>query len=959
MRHIIAILALLLTSNVLCAESWVNEADMLDEISGTVVDQTGNTISGAILQWQNADLFMPNLHSLPIKADKNGKFRFPVNMQSVHGRVLCVSNPDGAMSNEYYIGEDEKLMELDHRNLRDDSWIHNVEYTVYPTRWIAGVVHDTKGNPVQGASVYSPFSASLANVVQTDENGIFTVAYPRYPKDTFYFTIFKPGVGIAIVDLSNRVFSGQSMIVNGKESPYKLPDPVVLSKPFGPVKVQIVDHAGQPVPSIAVAHFNTPIDLPENENNTTKQRVADIANLNSAFTELYPFFQRTNENGFAVINVPYPEDLSHTTLSTVAAPFYISCKVDAKNWTRDEDDVIRITATDVLSVRGTIEYPDGKPASKVRLAGKICGHDVPGNSQRFSYATTDSQGRYELPINPLESLRPIDPEMYKHIGNVHFGFSVLGESWTAPAAYVTIRRDATGRSFPELPPDDAALRPRTNSPKDNRSTVRNFTLCESAAITGKVLHENNPDAPINDAVVLLEQIMGQNDATEFVFAQASVLSDKEGEYAFQISPGKYRISLYYPINRGGGLQGAPVTIAGQNGIHVRDETEPFIINITESKHYVHNIDSAFSNGLICRGVLVSSDDAPVADETVHITRLSVAGNGRVGPLRSILNVSAKTDKDGEFRFRIPAKNNQAAIATIINTTTRDESACAIAVLDDDTIKTPAELVLRPTRTLTGRLLDSQTNKPYVNHKVMIDGSLCNPSFISIIESLGDDASSWDSGNTYRTETRTDENGCFTFSKLPDFLTYRLMVSNIIPEQFAHLKIGNERNIVAGTIDFTLLDEDGKLDDVYIPAASVQPLPTDYISYLNQDTRPFSEKFDEAKLKATKENKRIVAMMRYSGSPDYWERERQFVEIFFSDAVERDFVLLAIRNTPSGTDNGYSNDTIAAFNEFGIAENERNRPMLCLLNANGEVIRKAPFFTLMQSDDEWEKFFANQ
>ena len=975
MKKIIVILfVFLLTSKTYCAEPWVNESDMLGEINGTVIDGTGAAVPGALLQWQNAELFLPNLSSGPFTADENGKFKVPADMKNVFGMVLCVSNSDGTLFNDYHIGKDSTLIELDNKIVMDKSEINDAKFIVYPTRQITGVVHDTGGHPVHGASIYTPFMPSAKNVVKTDENGKFTVTFMRYPNFSTYFTVFKPEVGIATVSLSDRKFSVKTKDVDGKEPPYELPQPVVLSKTFGPVKVQVVDNDGKPVPSVAVAHFRTPVN-PQ----VDVERFRSPMNINPTvpdysimfFRELYPFFQKTDENGFAVINVPNPEDLTHTTLVTMSAPYFIPCKIDVKSREPGENGVIRITTPDVHVVRGTLRYPDGKPAANIPMMGKIGGYEDLKYSQKNSCVVTDSLGRYELPIRPLESRQSINQKMYEGGFELPFCFSALDDKLCAPTALAVVRHTGGKSVLHPISSPQFGVHVRKT---DSGDEYYDLTLVEKATIRGKVLYDNDENRPIEDALIRLEPDFDLAGNADVGVIKVETFSEEDGSYSLRAAPGKYKIMLFHDANAITNQTRTDKVVwvdAGKRNKNYRlDEAEPGVINITETKLYNHNIASSVPNGIVCRGTLLSSDNKPVSGELIRLMLVvKNANNANSFRLSAGFSSAVMTDEDGKFVFKVPPSNDETFVSVVLNTVTQDKSACAFVSVGKNDLNSPVKLTLKPTVSISGRLIDPEANKPHVDRKVFLTNVRIVPSLI-----INDEGEAFTNNTmlfynaSILPEAITDESGRFKLDNLPDYLLYDLNAAKTVPEQFSDAKQIPLRAAPIGSVDSSALDGNDDFGDIELFADALLPNSNDYQSYLLSDTRPYVEKLGQAKRVAKKEKKRILVSVQYTGNDrldagnnDY-NLQNQLVQSFCADMSAWEYVFFTVTHNKPSSDssvmmNAAARDALKVLEILDFSNDDKRRTMVCLLSTDGDLIRKIPIAKLMQSDDEWNNFFA--
>ena len=357
---------------------------------------------------------------------------------------------------------------------------------------------------------------------------------------------------------------------------------------------------------------------------------------------------------------------------------------------------------------------------------------------------------------------------------------------------------------------------------------------------------------------------------------------------------------------------------------------------------------------------VIHDDKPNEPIQVNIMRVVMTGNS------GFINISANcferkaTDDDGKFHIVTP-KTERVIVATVINATTNDRSAAGFAVVDEDEIGLPVELTLKPTVSLSGRLVDMDTGKPYGNRRITIDNARFNTQLIESVQAMTFANNYLTLVDPHNIETQTDENGCFTFDGLPEYCVYNLLVAKTVPQPFEHLNFKRDQMITVGLVDMTLGED---LGDVELFDELLEPKADEYSGYLNQDERPLNEKLNEAKQIAKDKNKRILIMVRFRGTgglhPDisYWGVENSFIVSYVGASSLLKYLIYDVQNNnalPPDSESAAQRDM--ELEMLGITGDERRQPMFCILNPDGELVRKAPLIPLMESDEEWEKFFA--
>ena len=299
----------------------------------------------------------------------------------------------------------------------------------------------------------------------------------------------------------------------------------------------------------------------------------------------------------------------------------------------------------------------------------------------------------------------------------------------------------------------------------------------------------------------------------------------------------------------------------------------------------------------------------------------------------------------------------------------DNSAVGYAIVKEDDFKTPSAFTPKPTVSLAGRLVDSESGEPYGNRIVFLSCARISSSLLPLYEPITAKNTTVKDTRVFMNlqrplETKTDEDGRFTFEHLTDNLRYDLETVKTAPDMFAGFDPKHLPRVLVGVVDLSILNENKDFGDIKLAAKTLQPQPDDFQLFLNMDMRSFKGKLEHAKEKAQKDSKRILITVVYTGnnpldtSKESFRSTSNFYNSFFSDPSLWEYVLFSMQISESlSATNEDGRNTLQALESYGFSESDKRQTMVVLLDADGKFIRKSLIVTIMQSDDEWGKFFA--
>ncbi len=446
------------------------------KISGVLVDKDGRPVPDALVR---PKLLARGFESLEVVTDSNGRFEFDRPNQWFD--ALLAQTPDGSLMGTVPLENDTEL-----------------KIVLLPSRTITGTVIGADGKPLPDVFVLGVSGYSEAIRTQTDAEGRFAF---RFPEDTPLRVVvaLKDGLGMDYVWTMETPTTAEYRLFgwDGDPSQRKKSDGPFELRLEGarPVRCKIVDEEGRPVEGITVyPWYFAKEDRPENLNIGTdlKRRISGP----DGGVE-FDFFPAWQTQGVTFCANEDREEI-HKTMQYRFLENRTFVQPESFN---DENEIIMLRA---VTVRGTVRFPDGRPAVGWQFRAQ-------GGSDQFEQRITDSEGRYAVPVVPGSTVnfsveRPQGP---------------LGEKIE----------------------EDWACRPRRDVDIGEESIVsEDFVLEKGTKISGTAT-AGDERKPIEEASILITPLTPEEAEAE---AADNVRCSwwatiKNGRYEFYTTPGDYRL----------------------------------------------------------------------------------------------------------------------------------------------------------------------------------------------------------------------------------------------------------------------------------------------------------------------------------------------------------------------------------------------------------------------------------
>lgn len=402
-------------------------------IAGRVIDTDGqlarNATVHAVSQLSKIDI--------ATKTDERGVFEIPVRMDEKLKGILNISaeSSDGSM-----IGYCRSLQSDDPGNLASGK-LDELEIRMEAVASALVKVVDAQGVPISGASVACQLGYPIVTgPVPSDDRGMVSVKIPK-SESIMSVLAWKDGKGL---DYKLYTLPPQQLadrLTKRPEFPLDSLETLTLSGAL-PLTVRVQDTDGNPIPDA-----NTSLWLLRKENEAAEMNLSYFGDM---------LAEDTDANGQVTF-----EWFPDWQKEPVTVWPYVS------NYVVERGVYDPVSKTGVLDfqlqrqipIRGTVTFPDGKPAANIPV--QACGA---GYGDGFGeVATTDATGRYQIMANP----------------NQIYLLCISGKEWSAP----------TQSGFAVLPGQEVA--------------DHNFTLSPATRVFGQLLNEKTGE-PISGERVLLQ-----------------------------------------------------------------------------------------------------------------------------------------------------------------------------------------------------------------------------------------------------------------------------------------------------------------------------------------------------------------------------------------------------------------------------------------------------------------------
>ncbi len=553
-----------------------------------------------------------------------------------------------------------------------------------PFDWlIPGVVADTSGNPVEGATIETVAPVELSHSTHSSASGKFALKF-RSPSS------HGPALLIQDAEKKRKSYVDSWQLKHSRKRLLR-----ITLQPTRDVTVTVVDGNGDPVEHSKVTVLATyrPIDSAETDANgkATFQTPADanidwiIAHHDAHGFDYYenysswPTSERlhvpkevtlklagrrsvdvmvqgtdgqpisgvyvlpwtihkvgkqsyaniggvtslgmSDESGVA--RFPWmPADLQGQVAFLAHHPKYHSPKDPLFSVTEGQTEPAKLTATllRVATVRGTVRRADGRPAGGIHIQGEGRGAT---NHYFRGYTLTRQDGTYELDIYPDQTTI----------------LAVTEDEWAA--------KSFTGVQLEEGQEEDGL----------------DFVLMPGTVITGKVTVGKDRLPSEGDTATLVQQA----NATANLVRWAE--SDEKGRYRFRVGPGSYQLML--PGQPGG---------------------KPIQIDVDRQQEIIHDSHLARKERGILRGQIVDSTGEPVGGNEIFGESINA---------RSHAGFQARSDAEGRFETErwndemlLIVRNAERNLATTLRigpeTSTVDLKLAAAAIVEGSLVGSEGE-----------------------------------------------------------------------------------------------------------------------------------------------------------------------------------------------------------------------------------------------------------------------------
>jgi hypothetical protein len=453
-------------------------------LTGSVVDQNDRPASASV-HIQNPYVEI----DVTLQTDPNGKFETIVRMEDsrVEQLQIVATAKNGSLLGFYHAasnGEDDRAIKI----------------KLEPSTLAKVKVVGADGKPIEAANVAMqlgyPYTLSPA---LTDAEGMVELKLPASEK-ILAVVAWKDHFGLDYKLYTLPRGQDKDQLTKPPTFPIDSGEQLVLEG-ASPLTVRIVDTNDKPIPEMG-AH----VWLLRNEN------AAEELNL-SFFTR--SFNEQANADGNVVFNW-FPSWQKGTTS---VWPSAIGKSAQGFVHTRgnyepaNDNGSLKMVLERLIPIRGTVTFPDGKPAEGIAVGASGAGYTWDGF---HGSVLTDEAGRYEIMATP----------------NQIYMLYVADKQWSAPAqSGFAVMPDK------EVEPHDFVLRPAT------RVFGRVLDKATQEPQTQQLIYFSQQGTALND--IGKDILPNPEKSTTWVCPmwQQNAQTAEDGKYEFYAGPGEYNLFI--------------------------------------------------------------------------------------------------------------------------------------------------------------------------------------------------------------------------------------------------------------------------------------------------------------------------------------------------------------------------------------------------------------------------------
>lgn len=341
------------------------DSEKVPGISGIVVDQDDKPVPDAIVRPKRISRSFESIH---VKTDKNGRFELDRPM-AWFDDLFAETLDDNLMGTVSLDGNAE------------------LKIVLIPSRTITGIVTDTEGKPVADAFVLGISSFSETARTQTDDEGRFSFSFPD---DTVLDIVvaLKDGLGMDYIWTMESPTTTEYRLFgrDGDPSQRKKSDGPFELKLDGarPVRLKLVDENGKPIPGIEVYPWYFTKNSRPNDLNIGTDLCERISGPDGVV--VFDYFPAWQTEGLTFWSDENREEFKKTMRRR-----FLRNRTHIKPESFDSEKTIVMRRA--VTVRGTVRFPDGRPAVGWQFRAQ-------GHPDQFEQCVTDRQGRYIVPAVP-------------------------------------------------------------------------------------------------------------------------------------------------------------------------------------------------------------------------------------------------------------------------------------------------------------------------------------------------------------------------------------------------------------------------------------------------------------------------------------------------------------------------------------------------------------------------------
>ncbi len=698
---------------------------------GTVVDQKGNPMAGCKVQSIGICSLGPTSpihHSKTVKTDARGRFTISAGplSDSTFSVGLRAETADGAQMGHVNPRTVHKTLSTPLPKLAEKP----VEIVLAPVEETVVHVRDSQGRPVAGASVEAyvaygdrlpPFSAE-----KTDASGNTRLRYPKGARVAFVLAL-KSGEGMDYFENSVR----GSMRVDAKDT---LPKRVDLTLSGALTRrIQLLDTSGRAIRGLAVRPWHL-------------KKIGKATSVSFGWSTIACGV--TDDRGIATIDW-LPVDTATegpATLSVVPVShtyrlgygFPVSCDPS------DPDRLKKVVLAPCAVVSGKATLPDGSPAEAVRVVAST--HD-----NQSPIANTDADGRYSLRLMPnlFDGQKPNSMVSNPERPRIMVSNILFHKQWVVkPLGPFNLKPGAAidNADFQLIRGTQVRVRLVID---EGKTSFERFV---------EILNEQRPQPQQKPEVTLF--YLKSHDAPQPAYRRGPARRDyfsirshefkESGEATFRLPPGLFRLSPSVPCVTYEG-------ISHQNanrGVSDRRPEREFTVSDSDTElTFEFRVSTIVTKEYRLKAVRADNPKVPVPDVAIMV---------RPDSRQTYQPIRLKTDENGEATLRRSTK----PLTYLAYGPNRKLGASEEWLkLDPDT--DVVTILMRPTRTATGRFLD-RAGRPVANCRVVCQTTRTVPMATVSHEKarliLSDDP---------KFETTTDADGRFTVDRLIPGVGYEI------------------------------------------------------------------------------------------------------------------------------------------------------------------------------------------